>query len=371
MQSMIVAVAEPTMPAQWPQVQCTTCGAQSHWRRMIKKQELVHIQETINDEDDKWREWHICPSCEATGTGQELEAVMDANFSQPIERKKLRVQRFQECQAKNQQRFDAMGSKREKKVLLRSLLEEMFEPLLHYIELKRRALSLVAKDVVLHAHLKEKLKHSTSLAEDEEIYNDMAKLEVDDKYLAFASKGDAQHSFIQASSYHDHWVSGGKGRVLSFYICMGRTRWSMDENKSTTCRRLIPSKQWEKRHDDTTGEWIKGQRWYCDCGARYMAKHGQVVIIEESNGNVSYLRAEVPSWDLEDVRAMQAEADIQPNTVRELYDKIRTVDPIVTEIVTEDETGAKYIKNAADLESMPRFTWEEVLTLKKALGARL
>ena len=64
---------------------------------MIMKQEAVHIQETKQDADDEWVKWHLCPRCEALETGQTEAEVMEATFKKPMEHKKIRVQRYQEC----------------------------------------------------------------------------------------------------------------------------------------------------------------------------------------------------------------------------------------------------------------------------------
>ena len=151
---------------------------EAHWRKMVLKQEAVHIQETKQDADDRWVKWHLCPSCEAEETGQTEAQVMEANFKKPMERKKLRVERYKEAVKKNSQEWPAMGSRREKRQFLRVKLEEMFQPLMEYIQLKRKALALVAKDVEAHNALVQKLKESSSLQEDEEIYKAMTELEV-------------------------------------------------------------------------------------------------------------------------------------------------------------------------------------------------
>ena len=75
--------------------------------------------------------------------------------------------------------------------------------------------------------------------------------EVDDKYIAFASKGKAQHSYIRASSYQDEWVNSVAGRLISFFICLANTRWYQRAQCATKCRRIIPSKRWRKKKDDT------------------------------------------------------------------------------------------------------------------------
>ena len=85
------------------------------------------------------------------------------------------------------------------------------------------------------------------------------------------------------------------GTITSYYICLARTRWELDATEPSKCRRLLTSKQ-----DDTQEEWVSKQRWYCKWRARYHASWGQVVIIDEPDGRVSYVRAECPSWDVED-----------------------------------------------------------------------
>ena len=164
--------------------------------------------------------------------------------------KKNRVERYQEVRKKNSQSWQVL-CKSEKKELLRADLQEMFTPLLEYIELKRRALAFVQKDVELHNNLVQRLKESSSLQEDEEIYQAMSQLEQDDKYIAYKSKGKAQHSYIRASSYQDEWVNSAAGRLISFFICLANTRWDQRAQCATKCRRIIPSKRWRKKKDDT------------------------------------------------------------------------------------------------------------------------
>ena len=118
--------------------------------------------------------------------------------------------------------------------------------------------------------------------------------EVDDKYIAYQSKGKAQHSYIRASSYRDVWVSSKAGTVTSYYICLANTRWDPGEKQPRKCRRLTESKRWDKRKDDTQEEWVSKQRWYCQCRARYHGKWGQVAIIEEPDGRVHMSGQSVP-----------------------------------------------------------------------------
>ena len=116
------------------------------------KKEALHIQETKQDAEDQWVKWHLCVCCEALQTGKTEAEVMDTAFKKPMEHKKIRVQRYQECLEKKTQKWEAKASKwgretnpwttqtrRTKKKLLRSNLEEMFP--------KGKAPAMVAKDV--------------------------------------------------------------------------------------------------------------------------------------------------------------------------------------------------------------------------------
>ena len=190
----------------------------------------------------------------------------------------------------------------------------------------------------------------------------MWELEVDDEgYIAYESKGKAQHSYIGTSSYQDKLVSSTAGTITSFYICLALTRWEPGADIPSKCRRINPGNQWSKRKVP--------QQWYCTCGARYHAGWGQVMIIEESDGTVSYVRAHNRPWDMEYVRA--TEATVSAESVKELYDKIRSINPSVNDIVGMDADGCKYIKKYEDFQAMPFFSSEELLTLTSTFSGRL
>ena len=209
------------------------------------------------------------------------------------------------------------------------------------------------------------------MQEDEEIYKAMSQLEQDDKYIAYKSKGKAQHSYIRASSYQDEWVNSVAGRLISFFICLANTRWDHRAQCYSKCRRIIPSKKWRKKKDDTVEEWVPKQKWYCWCHAKYKAPWGQVVCIQTPDGTISYVRAPCPSWDIEDIRAMKTEKTVDAKSVKDLHNKIRSIEPPEDDIVGLDSEGYHYIKNLEDFQAMPLFTLDELLTLQKMQPSRL
>ena len=128
---------------------------------MLRKREALHIQETKHDADDVWWQWHLCHWCEAWETGRPEAEVLNTAFRRPMERKLIRVQRYLEVREANSQQWATL-TKYGRKKLLRSALEVMFAPLMVYIELKRRALNLVAKEREANAKAKQKTKQKQS-----------------------------------------------------------------------------------------------------------------------------------------------------------------------------------------------------------------
>ena len=159
--------------------------------------------------------------------------------------------------------------------------------------------------------------------------------------------------------------------ITSYLICLGKTRWEQGAHEASRCGRLMTSEQWSKRnHNKITQEaWVGPQRWYCEkCSAKYKEWWGQVLIIEKPDGTVSCFRAErpCPSWDTKDICAMKTEATVSAERVKELHDKIRSINP--SDIVGMDADGCKYIKKYEDL---PFFSSEELLTLMSTFSDRL
>ena len=78
-----------------------------------------------------------------------------------MERKLIRVQRYLEVRKANSQQWSVL-TKDGRKKLLRSKLEVLFAPLMVFLELKRRALNLVAKEREANAKAKQKTKQKQS-----------------------------------------------------------------------------------------------------------------------------------------------------------------------------------------------------------------
>ena len=62
---------------------------------------------TKHNADDERAQRHPSPRREAPQTGQTEAEVMEANFKKPMERKKLRVERYKEAVEKHSQEWKA------------------------------------------------------------------------------------------------------------------------------------------------------------------------------------------------------------------------------------------------------------------------
>jgi len=225
---------------------------------------------------------------------------------------------------------------------------------------------------------------------------------------------------IRAATYSDCWVElfhadgSLKGRIDSYYVCLAKVllviflvlslvifppltspsflkfslKFSFCSSVSSSsfsryvlyrkmgyedCLRVTPSKDWDTRGVDA----IDARRWMCDCNARYKAGWGQIVVVTRFNSLTNsldhlYMRAEVPPWTVEDVRAMHLEDTVATttDTPQSFYEKIKRVVPSMTDLIVEAppawgtgrKGGTKFVDRAL-LESMPYFKWHQIFNM--------
>ena len=177
---------------------------------------------------------------------------------------------------------------------------------------------------------------------------------------------------MNAASYSDCWtrVETDQGQVIatlsSWYICKaGTCRQVLVEEqwKFVQCLRVFASKEWQRKLEDPLA---KHQAWYCTCGKKYRANYGQVVRMQYilNNNLVScYMLADVPSWDVEDVRAMYYESDLAQGcqTPMELCERVPYLRPEDDAIFEADplEPSTQRLRDDV-LSELPHFSWWEI-----------
>ena len=360
------------------EVTCETCKFTGSWRKLKAVWTLEHQQITGDDDPDLWSVVYYCIACTAKAENKTEEEVMMEVFGAPMDQKKWRAGKFAEACEKARDDFEmADASNHQVRIFVkRDLLAEVLAPLMDYVFRKAELLEKVCVDVKRHEELCLALSKCKTLAEEKLITNEMSLLEVDDKYMAYESKGEIeQHKWIAAASYSDAWTiiynKSGKmtGCLLSWYICFGNTRDSGPPNWiKCPCCRVNPSKDWGLLHqEDPTAT---GQRWYCDpntCNTKYRAGWGQLVQCnrwnkKEKRMDEMYMRSECPSWDMEDVRAAWTEDNIEASSSMELYEKVQRIVPAQSSLVVPDPTlkGQMMLVSKEAFYGLPEFSWWEI-----------
>ena len=77
------------------------------------------------------------------------------------------------------------------------------------------------------------------------------------------------------------------------------------------------------------------------------------------------MRAKVPDWDKEDIRAMDVEERIAgtTDTPMDVYRKLERLVPSVDDLVVPAENGVAdsvRLRSKADLDAMPWFPWDQI-----------
>jgi len=354
-------------------VPCHLCKKILHWRELQCKKIWVHRQQTKNDKEDDFYWERTCIPCVAKEEGITEEDAKLQVLAGPMEHKAKRAHQFKLAVDSKREEWEALApgegpSRKERRKLTLASMEELFQPLAEFIVRKREAMELVVKDVERHNELVRALAKCKSIEQEKAILEEMEKLEIDDKYLAFADKGqEEQHKYILAASYSDEWTECKRdgrlvGGICSWYVCKAKTAYDEDGNH-VQCFSVIPSKDWNRKFDDPLAS---KQRWYCHCGAEYNATWGQLVEIKivGTDGQVEhlYMKLDVPSWDAEDVRAMCHEATMDPASPMELYNNVKRVVPTVSNLIVASGSHRK-ICNTETWDSLPLFRWSEIFSM--------
>ena len=127
---------------------------------------------------------------------------------------------------------------------------------------------------------------------------------------------------------------------------------------------LIPSKDWHRLGMDP----IACRRWYCTSklhGRKYQAGWLQVVIVARLVQGLwerYYMRARVPDWDENDVRALDAEEGLASSTDSPLDvdHKLQSLNPSADDLVVpawHAEAGCVRLRSWQDMDAMPWFPW--------------
>ena len=136
----------------------------------------------------------------------------------------------------------------------------------------------------------------------------------------------------------------------------------------------MPSKEWTRRFEDPASN---KQRWYCVCcKCKYVTKFGMLVEVHYK-GISTFLLAEVPNHDVDDVRAMFHEDTLAPTSPKDLYEKLPVLLPMDPLEVLRPATQSEVTKENVDykknmkllhpdkLKEVPKWNWDKIFKLTK------
>ena len=245
----------------------------------------------------------------------------------------------------------------------------MWATLSRHVMRKRRVMEEWAEGVNREHHLIAELGECEDPVREVEIVDEIERLQEAERCLAFKDRPD-QQAYIKACSYSDIWIkqydSQGNviGLVTSYYICLGQF------SDQTDCLMLIPSKDWEREGVDP----IACKRWLCTSKLHYVkynASWGQVVVLKrfkQGEWETYYMRAKVPEWDKEDIRAMHVEENLCQGgeSAMEVYRRLEKIVPTTDQLVVPADNareGSVRLRSMEDLKAMPWFPWDQIYAM--------
>ena len=168
-------------------------------------------------------------------------------------------------------------------------------------------------------------------------------------------------------SFSDEWLCKRNKQgivwsaVRSWYVCLCDCKGAWD-----CCATLILSKTWARKHNDPMAS---RQVYYCHQGHKYATKYGQLVQLVIA-GRSFFMRAEVPDWDIEDIRAINQEEENgwdASTSAEQIFAVAKVASPLecdqsglLVPIAAHD--GHFKITNLEVFKSMPMFPWAQIYT---------
>ena len=129
---------------------------------------------------------------------------------------------------------------------------------------------------------------------------------------------------LQASTFHDEYVSSWKGYLRYWFVCMsGGAGWE--------CMTAILSKMWLRKFKDPSAS---KNKYKCSvCKANYKTAWG--VLIEYSiDGKIYYFRAPIPDEDTLDIKAADIDRKMSKNSSAiDIYNSLPMIAPTTTTLV--------------------------------------
>ncbi|CAK0853194.1 unnamed protein product [Prorocentrum cordatum] len=357
---------------KWPHVKCNGCDTIAKWKKIRSMKVWEHYQEFMTDQDDSFTWAYTCVEClakELECTEQEAKArILGASATPAWARG--RNAKFKAAFQNRREEFPGR-SRDGARTLVRNDLVEVLEPLAEFaarklIQLKARQQGIEEYDKLLveHRAVKEKDRELTII---EELENWDQVLEKPNAPLAFQGKEGAEQTF-NAAQCSDEWVNADFGALGAWHVCL--QGWG---GQCPPCGAVMPSKQWRRKFEGIGSS--KQERHCVCCQTRFRTGHGMLVEVR-TVGVSTFMLAEVSNQDVEDVRAMYLDKNLNPKNHNDLWQKIPDFTPIdprdilrpveMHELaITEgfDMGAVSKFANAQRLKAVLKWDWDQIFSL--------
>jgi hypothetical protein len=345
--------AEITGKPAWPLVKCNTCPTVEKWSKM---------QSEINEAEERV---HVCWKCIADRhgyVGDDREALARSEIfkhSGDIDFKRARSERFEEKRKQVKATYAAMNVQVSNHVIYHlslQFMKELFAEWSDTIAAKIAAMSVLQKECAEHEELRLKLKSTKDPVEFAAVMKRIEEISTRSDAIAFVGHADGQENMIRAAGYVDELANTGTRSLRFWFICMARTAWGANFEPEP-CMKMFCSKGWDRRFPVP---WCAGQRWYCECGARYLPRYGVVLELWDKHLGTFYYRGTVPDFDTLDMNAHRLEKKFKGVTIAALYDSIPMCRPSVTDVIQQEGENCWKPKSPALINEMPRWGWADI-----------
>ena len=142
-----------------------------------------------------------------------------------------------------------------------------------------------------------------------------------------------------------------------YFVCMaGLGGWM--ENK---CLHILASKAWKPKSGDPLNP---HGRACAQCTSDYRSKFGCLCeVLAPGETEILYVRTEVPSEHVQDVRAMYHEEKLAPKSPEELYNQVPVAYPSKTPLIEEVSPGVARFVSYEVRAAIPEWNWNNIINL--------
>ena len=360
---------------------CDTCGNQVSWK--LQEHADTLLEQLPNGKQIYTRFYH-CSECKAKEwdctVGEAQRRIIDEKPSN--KRRAERARKFKEADEQAAVDFPALTTKNKRRMITIASFCEVIEDLYEFIEAKRTVFRKRGQLLKEHQELLLKVEQCSTFEEmrvlSPQLLALQEQIEQQEEFLAFKSRGADQGDFCRAADYDDTWTvrydSAGKviSALRSWWICLAG-------HETTPCCTLILAKHWNRKINKPDGEWVKGQKWQCNCcNTKYKTTYGVLVEII-IKGTPYWCVAEEPG-EMRDIKYMRVERDNRNVTsAKELFNNIKDVHPVTSDIMRPatphecwygSHEGVYKIINLPELNKQPKWQWTSLMSYADHMGSK-